>query len=632
MNWSNSLSRRIHLLPETLTHRIAAGEVVERPASIVKELMENALDAGATEITIELEQGGCGLIRISDNGSGISAEDVPLAFARHATSKIAEFDDLYRVRSFGFRGEALASIASISRTELVTRTPEALAGIRIIVEAGKMIERAEAGCPVGTTVTVSRIFDSVPVRKKFLKSENTERSYCLDVITRLALANPEVRVRVLAKGRELFSYPATPRLAERIAIVLGQRDSQRMRPIEGAAAGLKVYGFASQPDLTCATTKQIYTFVNRRHVKDYLLNHAVMTAYRRVIEPRRYPAAVLYIDLDPADVDVNVHPAKLEVRFRQPRIVYEAVVEALSLMLRGLAQPPSIEHSHGPSGALEESPMLREEYTSRVSEALRRYSLASGSRKLMYGKGHEPGTGMQSAVSPEMGLQARTAWPPSRTRKSEGDPAAPDLFEPAPPRNLSRPVFTDLDCIGSLWETYLIFPSPEGMILVDQHAAHERVLFEKIKGGAERGKQAVQGLLIPEVLSLSKADFERISDLIPLLEEAGVEAEPFGGDSVVIKALPALLAHLEAGALAKDLISEFSERERALSLAEKRDRIYAFLACRGAVKAGHHLTREEVGQLCRDLDSTPFAATCPHGRPVYVLYPQREIERMFKRR
>ncbi|WP_367359604.1 DNA mismatch repair endonuclease MutL [Syntrophus sp. (in: bacteria)] len=350
------MSRRIHLLPETLTHRIAAGEVVERPASIVKELMENALDAGATEITIELEQGGCGLIRISDNGSGISAEDVPLAFARHATSKIAEFDDLYRVRSFGFRGEALASIASISRTELVTRTPEALAGIRIIVEAGKMIERAEAGCPVGTTVTVSRIFDSVPVRKKFLKSENTERSYCLDVITRLALANPEVRIRVLAKGRELFSYPATPRLVERIAIVLGQGDSHRMRPIEGGGAGLKVYGFASQPDLTCATARQIYLFVNRRHVKDYLLNHAVMTAYRRVIEPRRYPAAVLYLDLDPADVDVNVHPAKLEVRFRQPRIVYEAVVEALSLMLRGLAQPPSIEHSHGPSGALEKAP------------------------------------------------------------------------------------------------------------------------------------------------------------------------------------------------------------------------------------------------------------------------------------
>jgi len=293
MDWSNPLSHRIHLLPETLTHRIAAGEVVERPASIVKELLENALDAGATEITIELEQGGCGLIRISDNGSGISAEDVPLAFARHATSKIAEFDDLYRVRSFGFRGEALASIASISRMELVTRIPEVLAGVRIIVEAGKMIDTAETGCPVGTTVTVSRIFDSVPVRKKFLKSENTERSYCLDVITRLALANSDIRIRVLAKGRELISYPATPRLAERIALVLGNGDADRMQPIEGGSDGFRVYGYASRPDFTCATTRQIYAFVNRRYVKDYLLSHAVMTAYRRVIEPRRYPAVVL---------------------------------------------------------------------------------------------------------------------------------------------------------------------------------------------------------------------------------------------------------------------------------------------------------------------------------------------------
>lgn len=231
------MNRRIVLLPETLTHRIAAGEVVERPASIVKELLENALDSGATDINVELERGGCGLIRVADNGSGIFAQDVTLAFARHATSKIAEFDDLYRVRSFGFRGEALASIASISRTELVTRTADDLAGMRIVVEGGNICEKTEAGCPIGTSITVSRIFDSVPVRKKFLKAEATERAYCLDVITRLSLANPEVRIRVFSKGRELCHYPATSRLSERVALVLGNADADRLQPIEGETDG-----------------------------------------------------------------------------------------------------------------------------------------------------------------------------------------------------------------------------------------------------------------------------------------------------------------------------------------------------------------------------------------------------------
>jgi len=465
------LSHRILLLPETLTHRIAAGEVEERPSSIVKELVENALDAGATEIIIDLEQGGCGLIRVTDNGSGIDAEDVSLAFARHATSKISEFDDLYRVRSFGFRGEALASIASISRTELVTRTPEVLAGVRIIVEAGKICETMEAGCPVGTTVSVSRIFDSVPVRKKFLKSETTERAYCLDVITRLALANSDIRIRVLAKGRELISYPATPRLAERIALVLGNGDADRMQPIEGGSGGLRVYGFASRPDFTCATTRQIYAFVNRRYVKDYLLNHAVMTAYRRVIEPRRYPAVVLYVDPDPADVDVNVHPAKMEVRFRQPRIVYETVVEALSRMLRGMGQSPSSLPPSGPAETLEESPLPSEDYSSRVSEALRRYSLASGSRKLMYGKGPEvsseirKGTHQETCTETHLGShpEISSAFPPEQTGEETGNSPTPDLFEltQVPHPNLFHPVFSDLAYAGCLWETYLIFPSPE---------------------------------------------------------------------------------------------------------------------------------------------------------------------------
>ncbi len=619
------MNRRIALLPETLTHRIAAGEVVERPASIVKELLENALDAGATEVTIELERGGCGQIRITDNGSGINAEDVSLAFARHATSKISEFDDLYRVRSFGFRGEALASIASVSRTELVTRTADVLAGVRIVVEAGKILETTEAGCPAGTTVTVSRIFNSVPVRKKFLKAEATERGYCLDVITRLALAHPEVRIRALAKGRELFHYPATSRLSERIALVLGNADAERLQPIEGGSDRLKVTGFASRPDFTCATTRQIYVFVNGRYVKDYLLNHAVMTAYRRVIEPRRYPAAVLYVDLEPAEVDVNVHPAKLEVRFRQPRTVYEVIVGALSAMLRGMSPGSSPPLPSEPAGAWRSGRPPEEEVASRIAEALRRYPLASGTRKLMYGT--QPEAVRQEAVQP-------LPPPPERIGEEGRDSIETDLFPRSPSGlwNSLNPAFSELPFIGSLWDTYLIFSVPEGMLLIDQHAAHERVLYEKIKKGAQRAKPAVQALLLPEVLTLGRVDFDRFTAMMPLLEQVGIDAEPFGGDAVIVKALPALLSHLEPGALVKDLIAEVSEKEDALSLQERGNKIYALLACKGAIKAGHPLSREEVAQLCQDLDATPFAATCPHGRPVYILYSLKDIERMFHRR
>ncbi|OPY86793.1 MAG: DNA mismatch repair protein MutL [Syntrophus sp. PtaU1.Bin208] len=328
-------------------------------------------------------------------------------------------------------------------------------------------------------------------------------------------------------------------------------------------------------------------------------------------------------------MDVNVHPAKLEVRFRQPRLVYEAVVEALSSLLRSVGPFSSGLLPAGPVGT-ETRPFSNEEYSSRVSEALKRYSLASGSRKLMFGSRAEVGRGTDTGIRTDI---PKTSPAGQTGVGREGSPAL-DLFDstPAPARASSSPVFADLVYVGSLWDTYLIFPSPEGMILIDQHAAHERVLFEKIKKGAHSGKPVVQGLLLPEVLDLAKADFERLSDLIPLLEQTGVEAEPFGGSAVVVKALPALLAHLEVGTLVRDLISEFTEKEGALSLEEKRDKIYAFLACRGAVKAGKQLSREEVAQLCRDLDATPFAATCPHGRPVYVLYPQREIERMFKRR
>jgi DNA mismatch repair protein MutL len=606
------LPGKIIVLPETLTHRIAAGEVVERPASIVKELLENALDAGATEISVELEKGGCQAIRVTDNGEGIGPEDVSLAFARHATSKIATFEDLYRIRSFGFRGEALPSIASISRVEMVTRRAASPVGTRVIIEGGDVKERSDAGCPAGTSILVSRIFEPVPVRRKFLKSDMTEQGYCLDWITRLALAQPGIRLRVSAGGRMLMNVPAAKDLAERIALTLGQDFRGQLVPAAGERNGVSLKGFVSRPEFTRSSTAQMHLYVNGRFVKDYLLNHAVMTACRRIIEPRRYPAVVLFLDVPPGDVDVNVHPTKMEVRFRNPREIYALIVETLGGAI-GAGNGDTMRH-HVP--VAEERPGStdagRTPYAARVEEALKRYRISSGPEKLFFGRP----AGLKK--------EAPTAPPPPVFQESRP--------ESAQPREGSR--FTDLVYLGQVAGTYLVFAGEEGMVLVDQHAAHERIVFERLKKQAAETKEREPGqrLLLPEVVSLPPRDLSFLMESIPILGEAGMEVEAFGGDSVVVKAIPAFLSAAEARTLIGDILAGCMEGDRNLPLAERREKIFTALACRAAVKANRRLSDPEVGSLCRDLDALPRAATCPHGRPLTVPISVIELEKLFKRR
>jgi DNA mismatch repair protein MutL len=597
------LPGRIIVLPETLTHRIAAGEVVERPASIVKELLENALDAGATDISVELEKGGCQAIRVTDNGEGIAPEDVPLAFTRHATSKIAVFEDLYRVRSFGFRGEALPSIASISRVEMVTRRTESPVGTRIVIEGGAIREQTDAGCPAGTSIEISRIFEPVPVRSKFLKGEMTEQGYCLDWITRLALAKPGIRLRVSAGGRTLMNVPAAKDLAERISLTLGRDFSGQLVPAAGETEGSTLEGFVSRPEFTRSSAAQIYLYVNGRFVKDYLLNHAVMTAFRRIIEPRRYPAAVLFLSVPPGEVDVNVHPTKMEVRFRNPRGIYALIAETLGRAIG--AGSPAAEQGAGSSAA-------RSACAVRVEEALKRYRISSGPDRLFFGR--------QALSHPETPLPA--AGTISRDPRPEAE------------RQEEKRRFSDLGYLGQVAGTYLVFAAAEGMALVDQHAAHERILFERLKKRAAetKGREPGQRLLLPEVVSLPPRDLSFLTESIPILEEAGMEVEAFGGDSVVVKAVPAFLSDAEARTLIGDLISECMEGDSKLPLAERRERIFTALACRAAVKANRGLSAPEVESLCRDLDALPGAATCPHGRPLTVAISKGELEKLFKRR
>jgi DNA mismatch repair protein MutL len=596
------LPGKIIVLPETLTHRIAAGEVIERPASIVKELLENALDAGATEISVELEKGGCQTIRVIDNGEGIAPEDAPLAFARHATSKIEVFEDLYRVRSFGFRGEALPSIASISRVEMVTCRGGSAAGTRIVIEGGAIQEQTETGCPAGTSIEVTRIFEPVPVRRKFLKGDMTEQGYCLDWITRLALAKPGIRLRVSAGGRTLMNVPAAKDLAERIALTLGRDFWGQLIPAAGKMDGVVLDGFVSRPEFTRSSAAQIYLYVNGRFVKDYLLNHAVMTAFRRIIEPRRYPAAVLFLDVPPGEVDVNVHPTKMEVRFRNPRGIYALIVEALNGAIG--AGVPAVERGAGLSAA-------SSGYAVRVEEALKRYRIPSGPDKLFFGR--------QPVSRPETLLQ-----PPARTHD----------FRMETERQEEKRLFSDLVYLGQAVGTYLVFAAEEGMVLIDQHAAHERILFEGLKKRAVERQERTPGqrLLLPEVISLPPRDLSFLIESIPILEEAGMEVEAFGGDSVVVKAIPGFLSDAEARTLIGDLIGECMEGDSGLPLTERREKIFTALACRAAIKANRGMSGPEVESLCRDLDALPGASTCPHGRPLTIVISTEELEKRFKRR
>lgn len=600
------MSGKIVILPEALTHKIAAGEVIERPASIVKELLENALDAGATDVRIELLKGGCGMIRITDNGEGFAPADVPMAFERYATSKIYEFDDIYKVSTFGFRGEALPSIAAIARVEMTTRPRGALSGTSMAVTAGRIGEIMDAGCPEGTTITVTGIFDPVPVRKKFLKTDATEQGYCMDVVTRTALAYPHVRIQVMANGRDVLKIPATDDLSERMALILGMDVMDQLLPVQAARDDTRLQGFISSPPFTRSQGKHLYCFVNRRYIRDYLLNHAVMTAYRNLIEPRRYPAAVLMLDLPPQDVDVNVHPAKLEVRFRHPREIYGMIVETLAHVLAQLSPAPE-------SGRYREAadPRRAADYRDRVEDALKRYRLPSSREgKLSF---------------PEAIRQGRQELFSAPVHRGSGEISAEIACEP-----MDVFKFGDLEYLGQVARTYLVFSAPEGIVVLDQHAAHERVLFEKFR--KNRGGQGIaQRLLIPEVMTFSPKDIVLFEELLPILEKAGIEAESFGGNSVVIRSVPVICSDLDTRAMILDLLESLSGGDRLSGLEDRQDKIFSLLACKAAVKANQSMTPPEAAALCRDLDETPFAATCPHGRPGYIVLGTGELEKRFKR-
>jgi DNA mismatch repair protein MutL len=585
-----------------IANKIAAGEVVERPASIVKELVENSIDAGAIDISVELEKGGCQSIKVIDNGSGIEREDVALVFERHATSKIYNFEDIYHVGSFGFRGEAMPSIASIARVELLTRRKDDLEGTKATLEAGKIKEVAPAGCPAGTQISVTKIFANVPARRKFLKTEATEQGLCLDAITRLALAHPEISFKVNVNGRDAFTAPQVRDASERIAMVMGEDFSNHRVFINAQRENISLTGFISRPEFTKSNSKNIYLFVNKRFIRDNSVTHAVLSAYRQIIEPRRYPAAVLFLDLPPEDVDVNVHPAKMEVRFKDSHSVYDLVSKTVA---QNLAGAETSKGSFIYRLAPKESTAIPS-YT-RSADKFPSKSFGLFSRQ-----------NLQQAITNDL-----------KTRSSVAERVETFSSNNFPVKETIS--FSGMRYVGQFANTYLIFEGDEGLILLDQHAAHERIILERLK--KTMGPQIIsQSLLMPEIVNLTPGQITLFPGYIDFLREIGLEVEIFGRDAIVVKTIPVILSQIQAREIISDIADQLGEQNQMPSLQEKKEKILASLACRAAIKANSVLSSDEVAALCRDLKETPFNLTCPHGRPITINFSLSEIERMFKRK
>jgi DNA mismatch repair protein MutL len=587
---------RIRLLPETTANRIAAGEVVERPAAAVKELVENALDAGARRVSVTLEEGGIGRILVEDDGCGMSAEELELAVERHATSKLPEEAMLFRIATLGFRGEALPSIGAVARLT-ITSCVAAGAAHAITVEGGRKGSVAPAAGPPGTRVEVRDLFFATPARRAFLKSARSEADAALDAVRRLALAWPEVAFRVESEGRVALALPPQDRAA-RIAALLGPDFAAAALPVEVERGGLLLAGLAAAPTHHRATGEFQHLVVNRRPVRDPQLRTALRVAYRELIPRGRHPAAALFLDLPPEAVDVNVHPMKTELRFRDAEGVRGLLISALRRALAvGVAAVPGLAPEAAPAMA-------------GFAEAAAPPPLPAGWRP------HAP------AWRPQPALPA----PAPRLPLGIAPPASLPETLPEAEGPLGRP-------LAQLLSTYVLAEAPDGaLVLVDQHAAHERLTHEALTAQLQEGGVRAQPLLLPAVVELPAASVARLLEASGQLARLGLEIEGFGPGAVLVRATPALLGSPDPAPLLADLAEELAEGGEALALADRLDAAVARLACHGSIRAGRRLAGPEMAALLRRMEATPRAATCSHGRPTFIRLGRAELEKLFGRR
>ncbi|MFV0303213.1 MAG: DNA mismatch repair endonuclease MutL [Paracoccus sp. (in: a-proteobacteria)] len=597
----------IRQLDETAANRIAAGEVVERPASAVKELVENALDAGASRIDIAIADGGKSLIRVADDGCGMTAEDLPLALARHATSKI-DGSDLLNIRSFGFRGEALPSLGAVGRLSLTSRAPGAEAA-SIAVAGGRMQPVRPAAGNRGTVVELRDLFFATPARLKFMRSDRAESQAIAEVVKRLAMAEPYVGFTLTDGARAVFRADAEQgelfgALQARLGRVMGREFIDNALPLDATRDGITLTGFAALPTYSRGAAVAQHIYVNGRPVRDKLLHGALKAGYMDVLAANRHPAAVLYLTCDPQLVDVNVHPAKAEVRFRDPGLARGLVVSALRHALAGAGHRASSTVGTATLGAFRVEP--------EAAAAPRPYQMD-----------YRPSAGARRAA---LDLQAPVFDTP-------GFAEAPSArMEPAPealPDALAAPLGA---ARAQIHENYIIAQTEDGLVIVDQHAAHERLVYERLKAEAEAKGIASQSLLIPEIVELSEEDAARILSVAEDLAGLGLVIEPFGGGSVAVREVPALLAKLDAAALIRDILDDLADQGASDRLRGRIDAVLSSMACHGSVRSGRRMTADEMNALLREMERVPKSGQCNHGRPTWVKLPLADIERLFGRK
>lgn len=659
---------RIHILPDAVANKIAAGEVVERPASVVKELVENSLDAGASEIRIQVERGGRRLIRVSDDGCGMMRDDALLAFERHATSKLRDVKDLLAIRTLGFRGEALPSIAAVSRLTLETRAANETVGTRVEIAGGKLLRCEEVALGRGTVVTVRDLFFNVPARRKFLRSEQTELAHIAALATHYSLAYPEKTFQLVHEGKSLLEVTPVSSLRERVFQVFGSQilsELVELTPTEGwlddtgsgSPAGsrkqarlFRVFGFVSQPHFRKSNRNSIYLFVNRRLVRDRVLTHALLGAYRNLMPAGSFPFALLFLECDPEEVDVNVHPSKTEIRFRHATFVHDFVRDAIRAALvterPATGVQPGAIHSPGWAPPQPAAELPYSEFSQQVE------GVASEDSGALFGSSEprpvldqEPPPAQGSEALPEFRLQS----PPGPALHLEFEapdeepgrrPARPVLPVPATHGPLptlvaeqpaSLAALRELKPLGQIHDSFIVAAGPDGLWIIDQHVAHERVLFEKILREMEAGEVQRQQLLLPLVLELTPAQLAEYERIATELDAAGFETEVFGSRAVAVKSAPAGLAAADVEKLLFEILEVSQKELRQVSMEDLRRTLAASIACQAAIKVNTPLDQARMEWLIRELARTETPMSCPHGRPIALRYATRDILKGFQR-
>jgi DNA mismatch repair protein MutL len=595
----------IRLLPDLLINQIAAGEVIERPAAALKELLENSLDAGATDIAVQLEGGGIKLVRVRDNGKGIAKDELPLALMRHATSKIASLDDLQQVASMGFRGEALASMAAVAQLTLTSRTASDTHGWKVEAIDGRLSEPAPASHAQGTSVEIRELYFNTPARRKFLKSESTEFAYCEEAFKRIALSRPDVAFSLQHNGRTVWQLPALQgeqAALTRVAALLGEEFGQAAVPVSRSAANLSLQGLAALPAYSRATRDAQYFFVNGRFVRDKVASHALRQAYQDILHHQRHPAFVLFLELPPEQVDVNVHPAKSEVRFRESQGIHQFIFHTLQ---QALAVPASGQDNRAP---VSQQPASFIPTQHNIGLGIAQSSDAYQVWKAFAGEGK---------------------WPDrSAVQDIEKNTFFPQPLASSPDNHIIPPLGFALAQLSGI---YILAQNAHGLIVVDMHAAHERIVYEKLKASLDAEQIATQPLLIPvsfhaDTLDIATAEAEQAA-----LNMLGFDIAPLSPTALAVRAMPVLLKQSEAEAAARDVLDELREFGASRVLTERRNELLSTLACHGAVRANRILSITEMNALLREMEQTERSGQCNHGRPTWFQLALNDLDKMFMR-